>query len=32
MMYPLVRDLAGDGVPITVTSRVLKISRQPYYR
>jgi hypothetical protein len=32
MMYPLVRDLAGDGVPVTVTCRVLKISRQPYYR
>jgi transposase InsO family protein len=32
MMYPLVRDLAGDGIPVTVTCRVLKISRQPYYR
>jgi putative transposase len=32
MMYPLVRELAGDGVPVTVTCRVLKISRQPYYR
>jgi transposase InsO family protein len=32
MMYPLVRDLAGDGVPVTVTCRVLKIARQPYYR
>ena len=32
MMYPLVRELAEDGVPVTVTCRVLKISRQPYYR
>jgi putative transposase len=32
MMYPLVRELADDGVPVTVTSRVLKIARQPYYR
>jgi hypothetical protein len=30
MMYPLVRELAGDGVPVTVTCRVLKIARQPY--
>lgn len=32
MSYPLVRDLAADGVPVTVTCRVLKIARQPYYR
>jgi putative transposase len=32
MMYPLVRDLAGDGVPVTVSCRVVKISRRPYYR
>ncbi|WP_344257592.1 IS3 family transposase [Terrabacter carboxydivorans] len=32
MMYPLVRELAGDGIPVTVTCRVLKIARQPYYR
>lgn len=32
MSYPLVRDLAADGIPITVTCRVLKIARQPYYR
>jgi transposase InsO family protein len=32
MMYPLVRELAGDGVPVTVTCRVLRIARQPYYR
>ncbi len=31
-MYPLVRELAGDGVPVTVTCRVLKLARQPYYR
>ena len=31
-MYPLVRELAGDGIPVTVTCRVLKIARQPYYR
>jgi putative transposase len=32
MMYPLVRELASDGVPVAVTCRVLKIARQPYYR
>jgi len=32
MMYPLVRELAVDGIPVTVTCRVLNISRQPYYR
>jgi transposase InsO family protein len=36
MIYPLVRDLAAVGapvrVPVTVTCRVLKIARQPYYR
>ncbi|SKU47054.1 transposase subunit [Mycobacteroides abscessus subsp. abscessus] len=32
MMYPLVRELAADGVPVTVTCRVLKIARQPFYR
>lgn len=32
MMYPLVRELAVDGVPVTVTCRVLKVARQPYYR
>jgi hypothetical protein len=24
MMYPLVRELAGDGIPVTVTCRVLE--------
>ena len=32
MMYPLVRELADDGIPVTVTCRVLQIARQPYYR
>ena len=32
MMYPLVRELAVDGIPVTVTCRVLKITRAPYYR
>lgn len=32
MTYPLVRELAADGVPVAVTCRVLKIARQPYYR
>jgi putative transposase len=32
MMYPLVRELADDGIPVTVTCRVLKLARQPYYR
>lgn len=31
-MYPLVRDLAGDGVPVAVTCRVLKLCKQAYYR
>jgi hypothetical protein len=32
MRYPLVRELAADGIPVTVTCRVLKIARQHYYR
>lgn len=32
MRYPLVRELAADGIPVAVTCRVLKLSRQPYYR
>ena len=32
MMYPLVRELADGGIPVTVTCRVLMIARQPYYR
>jgi hypothetical protein len=31
-MYPLVTELAVDGIPVTVTCRVLNIARQPYYR
>jgi putative transposase len=27
-----VSELADDGIPVTVTCRVLKLSRQPYYR
>ena len=32
MMYPLVKELAADGIPVVVSCRVLKLSRQPYYR
>ncbi len=32
MMYPLVAELADAGIPVTVSCRVLKLSRQPYYR
>ena len=32
MIYPLVTELADDGIPVTVTCRVLKLARQPYYR
>jgi transposase InsO family protein len=31
-MYPLVRELAGDGIPVTVSCRVLGLARQPFYR
>ncbi|MFD0070109.1 MULTISPECIES: IS3 family transposase [unclassified Streptomyces] len=31
-IYPVVKELAGGGVPVTVTCRVLKLARQPYYR
>lgn len=31
-MYPLLRQLAVDGIPVAVTCRVLKIARQLYYR
>lgn len=31
MTYPLVRDLAADGIPVTVTCRVLKFSPQAFY-
>lgn len=32
MTYPLVRELANDGIPVTVTCRVLKFSPQGYYQ
>ena len=32
MIYPLVRELAVEGIPVTVTCRVLGMARQPYYR
>jgi len=31
-MYPLVRELAVDGIPVTVSCRVLKLARAAYYR
>lgn len=30
MIYPLVLDLAGDGIPLTVTCRVLGFSIQAF--
>jgi putative transposase len=32
MTYPLVRELAEDGIPVTVTCRALRFSTQGYYR
>lgn len=32
MIYPLVSELAVDGIPVVVSCRVLKLARQPYYR
>ncbi|WP_433018181.1 IS3 family transposase [Kribbella sp. CA-294648] len=32
MMYPLVLDLAVDGIPVTVTCRVLGFSKQAFYK
>ncbi len=32
MRYPLVAELAEAGIPVTVSCRVLKLARQPYYR
>lgn len=32
MTYPLVSELAADGIPVAVTCRVLKLARAPYYR
>ena len=31
-MYPLVRDLADDGIPVAVTCRVLGFSEQAFYK
>ena len=31
-MYPLVRELATDGIPVVVSCRVLGLARAPYYR
>lgn len=31
-MYPLVIELAADGIPMTVSCRVLKLARQACYR
>ena len=31
-MYPLVRELAADGIPVAVSCRVLALARAPYYR
>ncbi len=32
MIYPLVKELAAQGIPVAVTCRVLQLARQPYYR
>jgi putative transposase len=32
MMYPLVRELADDGISVVVSCWVLGLARQPYYR
>jgi len=32
MMYPLVLELAADGIPVTVTCRVLGFSAQAFYK
>lgn len=32
MMFPLVRELAADGVSVTVTCRVLGFSTQAFYK
>jgi putative transposase len=31
MTYPLVEDLAADGIPVAVTCRVLRFSKQAFY-
>ncbi len=32
MTFPVVTDLAGDGVPVKLSCRVLGFSRQAYYQ
>ena len=32
MMYPLVRDLAAERIPVAVTCRVLGFSKQAFYK
>ena len=32
MKYPLVRELSREGIPVTVTCRVLRFSPQGYYK
>ena len=32
MIYPLVRELAEDGIPVKVTCRVLGFSPQAFYK
>ena len=32
MMYPLVRELAAEGIPVVVTCRVLGFSKQAFYK
>jgi hypothetical protein len=32
MMYPLVRELAVDGIPVAVTYRVLGFSKRAYFK
>ena len=32
MMFPLVRDLAADNIPVAVTCRVLGFSKQAFYK
>ena len=31
MMYPLVRELAADRIPVAVTCRVLGFAKQSYF-
>lgn len=32
MKFPLVRELAAEGIPVAVTSRVLQFSKQAYFK